>query len=249
MNIIGIDFSILYPGICISKDFKEFKWIGIANNKITKKDTRLMEDLALTYPNLKLHALGPPEIAHITKLEKSTHTEVLKALLENPKPYAGNFIKEAKTAQDELSKKVLERITDEKEKAITAIQNAIEDIKTKEEFVKLDAGNQNKIILPFKEEINKLQAQRYIAVIRDVKSKTFEYLLPKQLNEMIRLSTPTETVSGEVSEPTPHYIRRTSIKIDFKKTELRTEADVNEYVEALKKALIEQIKETRRISL
>lgn len=34
------------------------------------------------YPNLKLHALGPPEIAHITKLEKSTHYEVLKALKE-----------------------------------------------------------------------------------------------------------------------------------------------------------------------
>jgi cyclic dehypoxanthinyl futalosine synthase len=34
------------------------------------------------YPQVKLHALGPPEIAHITKLEKSTHTEVLKALKE-----------------------------------------------------------------------------------------------------------------------------------------------------------------------
>ncbi|MCW3083557.1 MAG: mqnC [Bacteroidetes bacterium] len=34
------------------------------------------------YPKLKLHSLGPPEIAHITKLEKSTHTEVLKALKE-----------------------------------------------------------------------------------------------------------------------------------------------------------------------
>ncbi len=32
------------------------------------------------YPTIKLHALGPPEIAHITKLEKSTHHEVLKAL-------------------------------------------------------------------------------------------------------------------------------------------------------------------------
>jgi cyclic dehypoxanthinyl futalosine synthase len=29
-----------------------------------------------------LHTLGPPEIAHITKLEKSTHVEVLKALKE-----------------------------------------------------------------------------------------------------------------------------------------------------------------------
>lgn len=34
------------------------------------------------YPTLKLHALGPPEVAHITKLEKSTHREVLIALKE-----------------------------------------------------------------------------------------------------------------------------------------------------------------------
>lgn len=34
------------------------------------------------FPNIKLHALGPPEVAHITKLEKSTHHEVLKALKE-----------------------------------------------------------------------------------------------------------------------------------------------------------------------
>ena len=32
------------------------------------------------FPTIKLHTLGPPEIAHITKLEKSTHAEVLKAL-------------------------------------------------------------------------------------------------------------------------------------------------------------------------
>lgn len=41
----------------------------------------LFSKLKELYPDLKLHALGPPEIAHITKLEKSTHTEVLKALI------------------------------------------------------------------------------------------------------------------------------------------------------------------------
>ncbi|HRG41050.1 MAG TPA: CofH family radical SAM protein [Saprospiraceae bacterium] len=40
----------------------------------------LFKDLKSLYPNLKLHALGPPEIAHITKLEKSTHTAVLQSL-------------------------------------------------------------------------------------------------------------------------------------------------------------------------
>ncbi len=32
------------------------------------------------FPDIRLHALGPPEVAHITKLEKSTHAEVLNAL-------------------------------------------------------------------------------------------------------------------------------------------------------------------------
>jgi cyclic dehypoxanthinyl futalosine synthase len=40
----------------------------------------LFKQLKKLYPNLKLHALGPPEIAHITKLAKSTHREVLIAL-------------------------------------------------------------------------------------------------------------------------------------------------------------------------
>lgn len=44
--------------------------------------TDLFSTLKKLYPDLKLHTLGPPEVAHITKLEKSTHHEVLKALKE-----------------------------------------------------------------------------------------------------------------------------------------------------------------------
>ena len=42
----------------------------------------LFSQLKEIYPNLKLHALGPPEIAHIAKLEKKSHSEVLKALMD-----------------------------------------------------------------------------------------------------------------------------------------------------------------------
>jgi cyclic dehypoxanthinyl futalosine synthase len=42
----------------------------------------LFKELKSLYPNIKLHTLGPPEVAHITKLEKSTHREVLIALKE-----------------------------------------------------------------------------------------------------------------------------------------------------------------------
>lgn len=44
--------------------------------------TTLFRQLKTQYPTLKLHALGPPEVVHITQLEKSTYKEVLKALME-----------------------------------------------------------------------------------------------------------------------------------------------------------------------
>lgn len=44
--------------------------------------TQLFRDLKQLFPNLKLHALGPPEIAHISKISGTTHTQTLSALKE-----------------------------------------------------------------------------------------------------------------------------------------------------------------------
>ncbi|MDE3124656.1 MAG: dehypoxanthine futalosine cyclase [Bacteroidota bacterium] len=44
--------------------------------------THIFRQIKQEFPTIKLHALGPPEVAHITKLEKSTHREVLMALKE-----------------------------------------------------------------------------------------------------------------------------------------------------------------------
>jgi len=54
MTIISIDFSILYPGICICKDFKEFQWLAIVNSTTTKKHRSNLEDLVLKYPTVHL---------------------------------------------------------------------------------------------------------------------------------------------------------------------------------------------------
>jgi cyclic dehypoxanthinyl futalosine synthase len=42
--------------------------------------TNLFKQLKELYPSLKLHTLGPPEVAHICKLEKMSHHDVLAAL-------------------------------------------------------------------------------------------------------------------------------------------------------------------------
>ena len=44
--------------------------------------TNTFRQIKQEFPDIKLHALGPPEVAHICKLEKMSHHEVLKALKE-----------------------------------------------------------------------------------------------------------------------------------------------------------------------
>ncbi|MDR0758402.1 MAG: radical SAM protein [Tannerella sp.] len=43
----------------------------------------LFRELKSAYPELKLHALGPPEIAHIARLEKKSYRYVLEKLIES----------------------------------------------------------------------------------------------------------------------------------------------------------------------
>jgi Holliday junction resolvasome RuvABC endonuclease subunit len=54
MTIVSIDFSILYPGICICKDFKEFKWFSVVNTKLRKVDQENLDCLIKNYPALKI---------------------------------------------------------------------------------------------------------------------------------------------------------------------------------------------------
>ncbi|HEX2606224.1 MAG TPA: cyclic dehypoxanthinyl futalosine synthase [Flavisolibacter sp.] len=44
--------------------------------------TNTFRQIKSEFPTIKLHTLGPPEVAHIAKLEKMSHHDVLKALKE-----------------------------------------------------------------------------------------------------------------------------------------------------------------------
>lgn len=54
MTIVSIDFSILYPGVCICRDFRDFKWLAVVNTKLGKKESDQLDWIEANYPNLKL---------------------------------------------------------------------------------------------------------------------------------------------------------------------------------------------------
>ena len=66
MFVIGIDFSIQFPAVCISRDFKSFRWISCVNSNLTKAHKKLLEDVQLEYPSLEFINLPPKNLKHDT---------------------------------------------------------------------------------------------------------------------------------------------------------------------------------------
>lgn len=62
MIIVGIDFSINHPGVCISYDFKTFEWLGVCNTKNSKKKSKFLEDLQLAYEGVSFLDLGEKDV-------------------------------------------------------------------------------------------------------------------------------------------------------------------------------------------
>lgn len=77
MFVIGIDFSIQFPAVCICKDFNSFSWVSCVNSNLTKAHRKLLEDVQLEYPNLEFIFLPPKNLKH------DTYSATERAKLEN----------------------------------------------------------------------------------------------------------------------------------------------------------------------
>ncbi len=184
---------------------------------------------------------------HLSNLEyvEGDELTVLRNVMEHPQPYKGDIIKEAKSAKDALGNKIIQLIDQERAMTKEKIQSAIDRLKYHDDFAKLDDDKKKTLLKPFEDELNRLKDQRFIANLRETRAKVTGSLLNQQLNEMVRLINPIINVG----EPTVHYRQINSIKVKFSKNELKTKADVDAYVEALKKELNELIEQNKRISL
>lgn len=90
MTIISIDFSILYPGVCICRDFKDFKWLAVVNNSTRKIDKDHFLYINDNYPNLKILSTSSKRkkdpLYHITeRIKLENYLEAIDLLISEIK--------------------------------------------------------------------------------------------------------------------------------------------------------------------
>ena len=176
----------------------------------------------------------------------------MRVILVDPACYQGNTMTRLKSLADGLRVQVQARVQQEKERAGLAVEDRRQRLAALPEFKALTADQQAVLRQPFDELTRTLQVQTLIAVIRD-ELRRFEQERYPQL-----LSLMTDWLEPE-AEPEPagemiiaeriEYVSRHSLAVPFQKAWLADERDVDAYLAALKKALMEAIKDGKRVQV
>ncbi|MDD4821065.1 MAG: BREX system P-loop protein BrxC [Bacteroidales bacterium] len=185
----------------------------------------------------------------------------LRAVAASKAPYKGVLMQEAKTALDTIQLEVTERQRVERVSAKESITETINKLKLFADFAKLSEKQQADILAPFEKATKEIELERFIGNIRSKANNTNNEVYQRQLEKMISLANPplpsprpandmTGTLTN-VQPPMPKitFVRKDSVKINFKKPSLETKQDVEEYLAALREQYFRIIDENKRISL
>jgi len=169
--------------------------------------------------------------------------QVISQVKEDPTPYLGSAMKDAKEAMDTIEGRVKKEIERERALTIEKIQEKMEDLKAKSEFDPLSGSQKTQVMEPLKRVQTQAAAERFIGNLKDIQNSLGD-LYTDQLNLMIKLSTPKEA-----AEPKRQFIKQSNIRTSFRKKELESEEDVDEYLQSLREAMVGQIEKNRNILL
>ena len=113
--------------------------------------------------------------------------------------------------------------------------------KGKDEFSKLSDSQKEEILSPFNEATKEVKDERFISNIKNITQNVQNRIEPQQLTKLQRLTSE----GAEQFE----YIKASGIHVSYDKRELKTNKDVDDYIETLREKYKEQISKNRRISL
>ena len=161
----------------------------------------------------------------------------LRVILAVEDCYRGNQMREAKNLVDALKGDIEKQLQAEKEGAFSRLQQLHTQMGNMEDYSKLTKDQKTELDQSFEAVEYQIKEQTLIPVIRDKvgRYETADY------NRLL------EKISEWRGEGGGEFISQRELDLEYDKAFLADESDVENYIQALKKALLKAIKAKKRI--
>lgn len=205
----------------------------------------------------------------------SADCEGIRELLADSSPWKGNRLQLLKPQIDQLQQTITAKLVEETDNALRRLQELEQRFRATEEFRRLNEGQAADLIKPFDDAKKALSGQKRIAMIRDQARRFEEEKFPQLLSQLDQLARPTPplTSGDKAQEPTavptidvvsttgseersthapaaqPKLVQARSIKVDHTKPWLATEAELDDYIQKLRQAWLQEIQAGNRVQI
>ncbi|MCP9932695.1 BREX system P-loop protein BrxC [Cyanobium sp. Candia 9D4] len=169
----------------------------------------------------------------------------LRMLLESDKPYAGGLIPQAKSAIVELQRQLAERLAEAKAKALEQISEQEGRLKATADFQKLDTSQQDQVLAATAAAKSDVAAasQPGRALLRVNRYRAEE--VPKQLQRMAALAAPADTSTAAPIT----VVAASALRVNCLLSQITNEAELGQWLEAMRAAAQAELDQGHRISL
>ena len=185
-------------------------------------------------------------------------TQELATVLTDMQCHKGNRMQQVKTLLDEVKGQVDAAVNQVRTNALETLGTMQARMQALDEYQKLPEPRREELDQPFKDLEQEVGRQHLIAVIND-RLRYFEDTgYQKLLARMIEMSTPQPSPnggdegkgeSGKVKEPRVEYVHSRQVKVAYDKAWLADETDVDQYLDSLREALMEEVRKGKRVQI
>lgn len=189
------------------------------------------------------------ETANFGEIE-AAELEPLRLLAESATPFRGVVVPNAKAAMMRLRGLIDERLATERAKALAVLDRRKAQLRDSEEFKALDRERQARVLAKSTEARTTITQARFMAAIRDriARYNTQDY--PAQLDLAAKLAVPPQvTEQPDNASNETHYVPVGGLKVSCRLPYIASEADLAEWLTAMRQAAVEELLMGNRISL
>jgi len=182
----------------------------------------------------------------------------IRAVLDDPACFKGTAIQDLKSDLLSLKEKVDLKVLDERKSVSEAIDDVRQKIVGTDEFQGLSPEDQTKIQARIDRHADGLAQVSGIAVLRDRANGVRRSLMPEMLSEIAALARPVAPVADDrgpglgetqqvpVQAPVS-YVNASEIRNGYSQPYIADEADLDRYLEELKKTLLVELRAGKKV--